>query len=262
MRFIDSHCHLDFPELSAHPEYTDEAHRLGIEHFIVPGVHLAQCRRLLSWQQARENVSIALGLHPCFLTKHTDQAIKAYIDLAELHVNELVAIGECGIDQHQPDIVRQEYVFQLQVELANSLKLPIIVHHRKSHHLIAKVFKSCPPQYGGVIHAFSGSLQQAETYLSQGLRLGIGGTITYPRAAKTRNVVSELPLTGLLLETDAPDMPICGYQGEMNRPARLYEVFSCLVALRTGESRESIATQLYQNTQRLFGLSLDESFSV
>lgn len=84
----------------------------------------------------------------------------------------------------------------------------------------------------GVVHGFSGSLQQAERFVQLGYKIGVGGTITYPRASKTRDVIAKLPLASLLLETDAPDMPLNGFQGQPNRPEQAVRVFDVLCELR------------------------------
>jgi len=97
-------------------------------------------------------------------------------------------------------------------------------------------------------------LQQAERFIALGYRIGVGGTITYPRASKTRAVMTELPLSALLLETDAPDMPLNGWQGEPNRPERAVSVYQTLCELRS-ESPEEIAIALKNNTEALFSLN-------
>ncbi|MCP6059729.1 TatD family hydrolase, partial [Klebsiella pneumoniae] len=84
----------------------------------------------------------------------------------------------------------------------------------------------------GVVHGFSGSQQQAERFVQLGYKIGVGGTITYPRASKTRDVIAKLPLASLLLETDAPDMPLNGFQGQPNRPEQAVRVFDVLCELR------------------------------
>ena len=105
----------------------------------------------------------------------------------------------------------------------------------------------------GVIHAFSGSYQQAKTYLDLGYKLGIGGTITYPRAEKTIKTLKKIPLESILLETDAPSMPLYGYQGEPNSPLKLITVFDRLCELRN-ESPEEIVFQLEKNKKDLFNI--------
>lgn len=105
----------------------------------------------------------------------------------------------------------------------------------------------------GVVHGFSGSLQQAERFVQLGYKIGVGGTITYPRASKTRDVIAKLPLASLLLETDAPDMPLNGFQGQPNRPEQAARVFAVLCELRP-EPADEIAEVLLNNTYTLFNV--------
>jgi TatD DNase family protein len=104
-----------------------------------------------------------------------------------------------------------------------------------------------------VVHGFSGSLQQAERFVALGYKIGVGGTITYPRANKTRDVVARLPLSALVLETDAPDMPLNGWQGQPNRPERIVDVFQTLSTLRS-EPPEVIANAIISNCNELFAM--------
>ncbi|MBD1581811.1 TatD family hydrolase [Pseudoalteromonas sp. S16_S37] len=252
MHFIDSHCHLDFSELKNDLHgHIARAHELGVRYFVVPGVTYPQSAALLKFAKTYPACRIALGLHPYFIEQHNDDAFFSLQTLAQTHRNEIVAIGECGIDGTCPNIEYQSKLFVEHIKLSNALSLPLIVHHRQSHHLIAQALKTCPAQYGGVIHAFSGSLQQAQYYINRGFKLGVGGTISYTRASKTRQVLSQVPLESLLLETDAPSMPLSGYQGQVNEPHRLVEVFEHLCALRS-ERPEQIAQQLYSSSCTLF----------
>ena len=101
---------------------------------------------------------------------------------------------------------------------------------------------------GGIIHAFSGSYQQACQYIDLGFKLGIGGTITYPRAEKTLKAIKRVPLTSLVLETDAPAMPLYGFQGQDNSPLQLINVFQALTNIRL-ESSTEIAHALEENVK-------------
>ncbi len=102
-----------------------------------------------------------------------------------------------------------------------------------------------------MVHGFAGSLQQAERFVQSGYKIGVGGTITYPRASKTRDVMARLPLSALLLETDAPDMPLNGFQGQPNRPSRWPASLPSLCELRQ-EPADVIANALLDNTKALF----------
>ena len=130
----------------------------------------------------------------------------------------------------------------------------MILHHRKSHHLLFEALKKRRFQYGGVVHGFSGSIDVAKRYIDMGFSLGVGGTITYQRARKRRDTVAHLlkhQLDSVLLETDAPDMPMWGRQGQCNKPEYLVDVVNVLCGL--GDcSAEHIISATTNNYTRLF----------
>ena len=122
---------------------------------------------------------------------------------------------------------------------------------RKAHDQVLKALRRQALSRGGMVHAFSGSEQQARQYLDLGFKLGIGGTVTYPRAQKTRRLVVDLPLEAFVLETDAPDMPLCGYQGELNEPTRVLEVAKVIAELR-GCTLEEVAAVTSANSLAIY----------
>jgi Mg-dependent DNase len=128
------------------------------------------------------------------------------------------------------------------------------LHSRRTHDQLALLLRRHQVARCGVVHGFAGSLQQAQAFIKLGYAIGVGGTITYERASKTRQTIAQLPLSALLLETDAPDMPLNGFQGEPNRPERARNVWQTLCELRP-EAPEVIAEALWHNSQRLFTLS-------
>jgi len=127
----------------------------------------------------------------------------------------------------------------------------VILHSRRTHDKLALHLRRYDLPRTGVVHGFAGSLQQAERFVALGYAIGVGGTITYPRASKTRDVMARLPLSALLLETDAPDMPLNGFQGQPNRPEQAARVFSVLCELRP-ESPDVLAAALMDNSRRIF----------
>ncbi|WP_063355757.1 TatD family hydrolase [Pseudoalteromonas luteoviolacea] len=254
MRLVDTHCHLDFDQLSDNlDEHIREAARYGITQFVVPGITLTQSKALLDFKRRVPECRIGFGLHPYFLDLGSEGDMEELWIRAQQHRGHLSAVGECGIDAQCDHLALQQKLFLEHIKLANTLALPLIVHHRQSHHLIAQAFKSVKPQFGGVIHAFSGSIQQAQYYIERGFKLGIGGTITYPRAQKTHAVVKALPLSSFVLETDAPSMPLNGFQGQPNLPKRLHQVFEHFCQLRS-EPKQMIAEQLYSSSCALFSI--------
>ena len=250
---IDSHCHLDFTEFDTdRNQVIARAAKANVTAFIVPGINRANWQRQLRLAQAMSGALLAFGIHPYFLDDFCWQ------DLGKLESMlghaKCIGLGECGIDGVVADIELQKNVFVAQVELANRYSLPLIVHHRRSHHLIQAAFKQVKPEYGGIIHAFSGSMQDAKKYLDLGFKLGCGGVITYDRAEKTRLVFKSLGLAHLVLETDSPSMPLDGYQGQRNEPARIAQVVASLREL-TGCDREEIADVTTANVKAIFSLT-------
>ena len=208
-----------------------------------------------------QDLNLSKKLHPKNLDiTFQEQQLRQAI--AKNH-NKIIAIGECGIDVFKAkkntvnekafneNIKLQQAFFDMQLIIAKENKLPVIVHHCQSHQLILPLSKQHKLEKAGVIHAFSGSYQQAKDYVDLGFKLGIGGTITYPRAKKTINAIKRLPLSSLLLETDAPAMPPFGQQGMINSPLNLIKVLQALTLIRD-EPEEFIAKQLEINVEQLF----------
>lgn len=205
----------------------------------------------------------SLGLHPYFTDKHTHQDIDVLANKLANRPANCVAVGECGLDfsiiSTESQLISEQQkstqieLFSAQIELANQFKLPLIMHCRKAQQEMVKTLRKINPTYGGVVHGFAGSEQQAHDFIQLGLSIGVGGTITYSRAQKTRQTIASLPLNALVLETDSPDMPLHGFQGEANRPALVKNVLDTLSSIRP-EPFSVIAKQVYQNSLRLFSI--------
>ncbi|MTD41115.1 metal-dependent hydrolase [Erwinia sp. CPCC 100877] len=255
--FIDTHCHFDFPPFAGNEtESLAQAARAGVERIIVPAVCASRFRDVLALARQYPAVRVALGLHPVWIDQHSEADLTLLEQYLIQRPSGLVAIGEIGLDRYisEPHFDRQMALLEAQLRLAKHYGLPVILHSRRAHDQLAALLRRMTLPRAGVVHGFSGSLQQAQRFVSLGYRIGVGGTITYPRASKTRAVMAVLPLEALLLETDAPDMPLNGWQGQPNRPERIAEVFRTLCELRS-ESPRQIADTLFENACRLFELS-------
>ena len=153
---------------------------------------------------------------------------------------------------NDPDRDRQRYYFSEQLQIAKQHQLPVLIHARKSHHEVIQQLKAVQP-LKGIIHAYSGSYEQAREYLKLGFKLGFGGAYTYPKASKLRALVSRLPLDAWVLETDAPDMTPVRHHGERNSPQYLLEIAQEFMQLYAAEfDSENIMAQLHQNTRDVF----------
>ncbi|CAI1068315.1 TatD family hydrolase [Serratia quinivorans] len=254
--FTDTHCHFDFPPFSDHePESLALAEQAGVRRIIVPTVTADRFVRVLKLARDYPPLFAALGLHPLYIAEHHEPELEQLAGFLASRPPKLVAVGEIGLDLYMenPQFERQQRVLTAQLKLAKQYDLPVILHSRRSHDQLAAMLRRTEVPRRGVVHGFAGSLSQAQAFIRLGYYIGVGGTISYERAQKTRNVMAQLPLTSLLLETDAPDMPLAGYQGQPNRPERAVEVFHTLCQLRS-ESPADIAAHLQHNTHALFTL--------
>ena len=279
MQFTDSHCHLDFSAFNANfAQLLQQCKINNIHRIIVPAVNPEHWQRVISLTEKITpiNITCSLGIHPWFIIEQDVNSPQNYdvafqelklkqalLDNHNSQKNRIVAIGECGIDvckaktsttdedEFNKNIKLQQNFFEMQLSIAKENNLPIIIHHCQSHALIVPLLKQYKLANAGVIHAFSGSYQQALDYVNLGFKLGVGGTITYPRAKKTIDAIKRLPLSCLLLETDAPSMPPNGAQGINNSPLNVITVFQALSAIRE-ESVIDIAEQIERNVEQLF----------
>ncbi|MCS3405814.1 TatD family hydrolase [Serratia sp. AKBS12] len=252
--FTDTHCHFDFPPFAGNEaESLQRAAAAGVQRIIVPTVTADRFARVLQLAKDYPPLYAALGLHPLYVAQHHDQQLEQLAALLAGKPDTLVAVGEIGLDLYMeaPQFKRQQQLLTAQLKLAKRHDLPVILHSRRSHDVLAATLRRTDVPRCGVVHGFAGSLSQAQAFIRLGYRIGVGGTISYERAQKTRAVMAQLPLTSLLLETDAPDMPLAGYQGQPNRPERAAKVFEVLCQLRP-ESADEIAAQLQHNADSLF----------
>lgn len=237
---IDSHCHLDFSCFDHdRAEILDNCRKLSINTIVIPGTQASQWQKQIDLCLLYPQLRFALGIHPFFINSFKLEHLDKLDLMLNQYQNTVLALGEIGLDAHiDVDWQLQIQVFEQQLNVAKEHKLPIILHHRNSHNELIRILKATKFSQGGIVHAFSGSLQDAQTYIDLGFKIGVGGGITYIRANKTRKTIAQLPLASLVLETDAPDMPLMGKQGQRNSPEYLPEIFGSLLSLRKENSPE------------------------
>ena len=253
MELFDTHCHLDVSEFADdRAAVLARARAAGVRWQLIPAVTAAAWSDLLALCRREAGLYPALGLHPVYLDHHRDDDV---MRLEEWVVRERpVAIGEIGLDFFVEglDRRRQQALFEAQLAVAEQYHLPVLLHVRKAHDQVLQIlkqFKLC----GGIVHAFNASLQQAEQYLALDFCFGIGGMLSYERSRRIRELAQTLPLTSLVLETDAPDMSPAAHHGERNSPEYLPEVLSALAELRHMDKAE-LAQQTTANAKRVLRL--------
>ena len=255
MNWIDSHCHLDFEVFNEPLALNITLRESGCEHVLIPAISAQYFGRVQKFQidanqHHKDWVYIALGLHPYFLQDHKAEHLET-LDLL-LTEHRPTAVGEIGLDFAMPPVTHepQTSLFVAQVLLAKKHQLPIVVHARSSHDKLCSILKHHEFNHGGVIHAFSGSFQQAQNYLKLGFVLGLGGALTYDRARAMHKMVQQLPCTAYVLETDSPDMAPVFARGEVNTPMNIPKIAQCIANLR-GEALDKIYQDSTDNFKRV-----------
>ena len=246
---IDTHSHIDLPVFADDfDRILQRAREVGVAAQILPGVVRSGWQRILQLSVEEQGLYPAIGLHPMYLSQHGQGDLESLRQLAL--GGSLVAIGEIGLDYYVKNGERsaQQKLFEAQLAIAGEAGLPVLLHVRKAHDQVQATLRRLGFTGGGIVHAFSGSLQQAEQYIKLGFLISVCGTITYTRATKIRMVAKTLPLTSLVIETDSPDIPPSTHRGEQNYPEYLPEVLSTLADLRI-ETYEQVAQQLEENSR-------------
>ena len=257
MRLIDTHTHLDFPDFD-----DDRAHLLcqarqaGVEQIVVLGVHQPNWQRVWDLAQREPSIKAALGLHPVFLAEHRPehlQQLRSWLERLAGHP-QLCAVGEFGLDYYLPELdhAAQQSLFEAQLQMAADFDLPVLLHVRRSHAPVTAALKRYKLPRRGVIHAFSGSWEEAREYLKLGFKLGLGGAPTWPQALRLRKVVPRIPLDSIVLETDSPDMAPAMFPGQRNSPLHLPHICTALAGL-LGVTPEVLAEASSANACELFG---------
>jgi TatD DNase family protein len=247
---FDSHAHLDAPEFDGDRARVLRATRAaGVAEMLIPAVTAAGWPKLHGLCQSEPGLHPAYGLHPCYLDQHSDQDLAALEDWLCAH--PAAAVGECGLDDMQPDRERQLHFLRGQMEIAHRFDLPLVLHARHAFEAVALELRAFGKPLRGVVHSFSGSAEQARQLWKLGFLVGIGGPVTHARARRLHKTVATLPAESLLLETDAPDQAGAEHRGRRNEPAFLREVLDCVAGLR-GDDPDELARQTTANARRLF----------
>ena len=260
LRLVDSHCHLNLPEVEADlPAVMQRAGEAGVLTIVVPGIDLASSRRAVELAEHWPSVYAAVGVHPHHAEAWSAQA------RAEIHAlarsPRVVAIGETGLDFYRNLASReaQTDAFRAQLDLAAEHGLPVIVHSRSATAEILAELEASRERSGhlngrpmGVLHAFSGDLEHAQRAVDLGFLLGVAGPVTYPKADDLRRTLSGVSTEWLMVETDAPYLSPVPHRGRRNEPAHVALVARGLAAALDLDA-SAVASMTSGNAARLFG---------
>ena len=236
--WTDTHVHLDAAEFDADRDAVIERSRaVGVSSWIIPAVSVSNFSTVQQLARHTPGAAYALGIHPLYVADASEQDLVVLREqlLAALPDPKLVAVGEIGLDffdeRATAHAEKQEKFYVAQLALAAELGLPVLLHVRRSQDRLLKYLRRLP-RIGGLAHAFNGSQQQAEQFIAQGFKLGLGGTLTFAASKQIRRLATGLPLENLVLETDAPDIAPSWVRPGRNEPAHLARIAEQLAQLR------------------------------
>ncbi|HNT30070.1 MAG TPA: TatD family hydrolase [bacterium] len=251
--FIDTHSHLTYPPLSDNPEAViQRAVQQQVETILTIGTDIADNERVLSLAEKFPSVWAAVGLHPN--DTHALDATQWEFFEEQVQHERVVAIGECGLDylKGPADHELQKQICIKQIKTAQKHDLPLIIHTRESMEDMLKILTNCQP-VRGVLHCFSGTVEQAHQAITLGFLIGFNGIVTFPNAKDIQKVAQEIPLSSILLETDCPYLAPQPVRGKTNEPQYIPMIADHIARLKR-ITRDEVAEQTSINAKNLFKL--------
>jgi TatD DNase family protein len=256
---IDTHAHLEMEAFDRdRDEVLKRAAEAGLTAIVTVGTTLADCRKAVALAGQYPPLYAAVGIHPHEVKGIEDGTYDALRLLARQ--DKVVAVGEIGLDffyDHSPrDVQRRRFAEQL--DLAEELDMPVIIHDREAHAETLQILRPRKGRLGGVLHCFSGDRVMARECIDMGFYLSVAGPVTYRRADQLRDVARDIPLERLLIETDAPYLAPQPHRGKRNEPAYVVETAGCLAEIR-GLPVEELKRTTAANARRLFRIGDGEN---
>ncbi|MBE0411423.1 MAG: TatD family hydrolase [Anaerolineales bacterium] len=258
----DTHCHLDFESFDDdRKQVLDRSRKDGIERILVPGINLFSCQKSVDLTSWDDILYAAVGYHPNEIN-HWDQNSVDELRRLATH-SKVVAIGEIGLDYFRDSTPRglQRMVFEEQLNLAQDLELPVVIHNRQASedlisilrdwHAGLKASGSTLADRPGVLHSFSEEVDFAHQAFEINFYVGISGPVTFQNARKLQKVVTSIPLDKILIETDAPFLTPHPFRGKRNEPSYVRLVANQIAELQN-ETLSSVAQKTTINANMLF----------
>ena len=251
---VDSHCHLNFPELADNMHSVLQAMQgNGVTHALCVSVTLEKFPEVLAVAEAHDNIYASVGIHPDY-EDIPDFTVEELVSLARNP--KVIAIGETGLDYFRlsGDLEWQRERFRLHIRAARQSGKPLIIHTRSAAEDTLRVMREeGADQVGGVMHCFTESWEVAEAAMELGFYISFSGIVTFKNAAALKEVAQKVPLERMLVETDSPYLAPVPYRGKTNQPAFVKHVAEEIASLR-GISLEEVAEATTRNFFELFKL--------
>ncbi len=255
--FIDSHCHLADPRLDGLVnKFIQESKSKGIGYFIQGGIGPEDWQRQSDLSASHPEILPCFGLHPYWVADHSEVECETALDILCKRLSKSIALGETGLD-FRPHIckdseARQIEIFENQIQIANHTGKALVLHLVQAHDKALQIFDMQGiPTNGAMVHAFNGSLPQAEQFLKLGFYLSIGGALLKESNQRLEQAVAGIPLEQLLVESDSPDQSPPSRSGQLNHPITILEVAEKIAKLKKVSAKE-VLDMSRQNLEKLF----------
>lgn len=253
---FDSHAHINDERFDEdRDEVIEHLRENSIDLVVNPGADMPSSRSAVELANKVDFIYSAVGVHPHDVETMTDKDLEELKNLAKEN-EKVVAIGEIGLDYYydlSPRELQKEW-FIKQIELANELGLPFIVHDRDAHGDTFDIIKNYKaPETGCVLHCYSGSLELALEYIKMGCYISIPGTVTFKNNRKTVEVAENIPIEWMFIETDSPYLTPVPYRGKRNDPSKVRYVAEKVAELR-GISYEEVCEITKENAKKFFNI--------
>ncbi len=250
---IDTHTHL-YSEAFAEDRNAmiQRALNVGVEHFYIPAIDSSYTASMYELEKSNpKKVSLMMGLHPTSVKANFEEEL-AHVE-EQFQQREFCAVGEIGIDLYwdKSTLEIQKIAFKRQIQLAKRKALPIVIHCRDAFDEIFEVLETEKDEtLYGIFHCFTGTLEEAHKAIGFGMKLGIGGVVTF-KNGKIDTFLDQIPLKHLVLETDAPYLAPVPYRGKRNESSYLPLICEKVAAIY-GISEEEVASKTTQNALEIF----------
>ena len=262
--FIDSHCHLDFPEFQSRlPEVLGNMESAKVSHALCVSVDLPDFPNVLKLAQDHENLFASVGVHPDY--EDTPEPTLEFLVETALKHSKIVAVGETGLDYFRmgersyESMEWQRERFRTHIRASIACKKPLIIHTRSASEDTIKILKEEGAQrIGGVMHCFTESYEVAKAAMEMGFFISFSGIVTFKSAKDLQETCKQVPLERMLIETDSPYLAPIPYRGKTNEPAWVAKVGEFIANLK-GISVEDLAQQTSSNFYECF--QIDRNYS-
>jgi TatD DNase family protein len=256
--YIDSHCHINFPELAVRlPEILGNMEENGVSHALCVSVDLPDFPKILELAETYPQIYASVGVHPDY-EETPEPSVEQLVTLSSHQ--KVIAIGETGLDYYrlQGDLEWQRERFRIHIRASRATRKPLIIHTRAASEDTIRIMREEGAGIkaggaGGVMHCFTESLEVAEAAMEMGFYISFSGIVTFKSAKQLQAVALKVPLERMLIETDSPYLAPVPHRGKMNEPGLVRHVGEFLARLKQ-VSHEQLAAQTTNNFFNLFNV--------